>query len=317
MRVHHINNVNTALQVLEANGVKLVNISAGDIADGNPKLTLGLVWTVIVHWQVAAHLRDLCPGSGSEREVRHTTLERTLLAWCRAQTRDYAGVDVRDFTASWSDGLAFNALLHRWRPQLFDYAAVAARAPLARLDHAFAAAHAHLAIPRLLDPEDVHTPHPDKKSIMTYLMCLFQSLPHAPDELAEGEAGGGDAGTGTTTRSRPVSAATTGSGELGGYSAAFEEVLAWLLEAEERLAAAPPPGEGAGAGEGEGAGERDELAALKETFHSHERFLLELAEEQARVGAVLEEGARLVLDAGLSRDEAAEVRLQVHIYITY
>lgn len=41
MRVHHINNVNTALQVLDANGVKLVNISSNDVVDGNPKLTLG------------------------------------------------------------------------------------------------------------------------------------------------------------------------------------------------------------------------------------------------------------------------------------
>lgn len=32
--------------------VKLVNISSNDIVDGNPKLTLGLVWSVILHWQV-------------------------------------------------------------------------------------------------------------------------------------------------------------------------------------------------------------------------------------------------------------------------
>lgn len=62
-------------------------------------------------------------------------------------------MDVRDFTTSWSDGLALNALLHRWRPQLFDYAAVLRRAPTARLEHAFALAHSHLGIPRLLDPE--------------------------------------------------------------------------------------------------------------------------------------------------------------------
>lgn len=41
MRVHHINNVNTALQVLDSSGVKLVNISSNDIVDGNPKLILG------------------------------------------------------------------------------------------------------------------------------------------------------------------------------------------------------------------------------------------------------------------------------------
>lgn len=100
--------------------------------------------------------------------------------------------------------------------------------------------------------------------------------------------------------SRPLSTATTGSGELGGYYTAFEEVLAWLLEAEERLAEAPAPG-------------GEDLARLKEHFHGHERFLLELAEQQGRVGAVLEEGARLVLDGALERDEAAEVRLQVRL----
>ena len=30
----------------------MVNISNNDIVDGNPKLTLGLVWSIILHWQV-------------------------------------------------------------------------------------------------------------------------------------------------------------------------------------------------------------------------------------------------------------------------
>lgn len=33
--------------------VKLVNISNNDIVDGNAKLTLGLVWSIILHWQVS------------------------------------------------------------------------------------------------------------------------------------------------------------------------------------------------------------------------------------------------------------------------
>jgi hypothetical protein len=32
--------------------IKLVNIRADDIVDGNPKLTLGLIWTIILHFQV-------------------------------------------------------------------------------------------------------------------------------------------------------------------------------------------------------------------------------------------------------------------------
>ncbi|XP_075984488.1 dystrophin isoform X7 [Anticarsia gemmatalis] len=304
MRVHHINNVNTALQVLDANGVKLVNISSNDIVDGNPKLTLGLVWSIILHWQVHYHLKELMS------ELQQTNLEKTLLAWCRTHTGNYAGVSVRNFTSSWSDGLAFNALLHRWRPQLFDYTAVVGRSPAARLEHAFNVAHAHLGIDKLLDPEDVNTPNPDKKSIMMYVMCLFQSLPHSSEDVADLDSVASEPTTPVTTNppeqvssSRPLSTATTGSVELGGYYAAFEEVLAWLLEAEERLAEAP-------------ATDTDDLQRLKEHFHSHEKFLLELSEQQCRVGGVLEEGARLVLEAGLTRDEAAEVRLQLRLLNT-
>lgn len=73
--------------------------------------------------------------------------------------------------------------------------------------------------------------------------------------------------------SRPVSGATTASAELGGYGAALEDVLAWLLEAEERLAAQPPlPAAGTGdAASGDSpAGDTAHLHALKEQFHTHE-----------------------------------------------
>ncbi|CAG0880403.1 unnamed protein product, partial [Darwinula stevensoni] len=43
MRFHKIQNVQTVLDFLRHLGIKLVNIRAEDIVDGNPKLTLGLV----------------------------------------------------------------------------------------------------------------------------------------------------------------------------------------------------------------------------------------------------------------------------------
>ncbi|XP_045779365.1 dystrophin, isoforms A/C/F/G/H-like isoform X4 [Maniola jurtina] len=323
MRVHQLNNVNAALRALAAAGVRLVNISSGDIVDGNPKLILGLVWSIILHWQVHYHLKELMS------ELQQTNLEKTLLAWCRTHTQNYMGVKVENFTSSWSDGLAFNALLHRWRPQLFDYSTLLRLTAAQRLEHAFALAQRHLGIDRLLDPEDVNTPNPDKKSIMMYVMCLFQSLPHASEEVAhtenaeqvehtEGPSDTGDeqaspvdanaevGGGGSAAASRPVSVATTCSVELGAYGAALEDALAALLDGEERLNASPLPEE---AEDQPGA----YLAALKEHFHSHEKFLLELSEQQCRVGAVLEEGARLVREQALSRDEANEVRLQMRL----
>ncbi|XP_011268951.1 dystrophin isoform X8 [Camponotus floridanus] len=311
MRVHHLNNVNKALQILEQNNVKLVNISSNDIVDGNPKLTLGLVWSIILHWQVHYHLKDLMT------ELQQTNLEKTLLAWCRQNSQNYPGVDIKNFTTSWSDGLAFNAILHRWKPHLFDFNNIARKHPNARLDHAFRLAQEHLDIERLLDPEDVNTSVPDKKSIMMYVMCLFQSLPHSGDDVGELDLSiASDStpvspvttpGTENTLSfsnfglpaSRPISLATNVSVELGGYQVALEDVLTWLLEAEDKLNHAPEPG--------------STLDILKQQFHEHETFLMELSGHQDGVGTVLEEGARLLAEGGLHKDEEHEVRVQMSL----
>lgn len=60
---------------------------------------------------------------------------------------------MKNFTTSWSDGLAFNALIHRWRSELFDFHNITRKHPNARLEHAFRVAQEHLGIERLLDPE--------------------------------------------------------------------------------------------------------------------------------------------------------------------
>ena len=59
MRFHAIQNVETALRFLRYKEIKLVNIRGEDIVDGNPKLTLGLIWTIILHFQVGRRVRRL------------------------------------------------------------------------------------------------------------------------------------------------------------------------------------------------------------------------------------------------------------------
>ena len=41
-----------------------------------------------------------------------------ILIWCQCRTREYDNVKITNFTSSWSDGLAFCALIHHFFPQV-------------------------------------------------------------------------------------------------------------------------------------------------------------------------------------------------------
>uniref|UniRef100_A0A2A4JSK4 Uncharacterized protein n=1 Tax=Heliothis virescens TaxID=7102 RepID=A0A2A4JSK4_HELVI len=137
---------------------------------------------------------------------------------------------------------------------------------------------------------------------MMYVMWPFQSLPHSCEDVADLESIHSDPArrlplSRPRWRHRPLSTATTGSVELGGYYA--------------RLRGGAGVAAGGGGAAGGGARARGRGAGAAQGALPRARaLLLELAAQQARVGGVLDEGARL-LDAGLSRDEAAEVRLQL------
>lgn len=63
-------------------------------------------------------------------------------------------MDIKNFSTSWSDGLAFGALLHRWRPEVLDFAQLASKTDATeRLETVFKVAQDVLGIERLLDPE--------------------------------------------------------------------------------------------------------------------------------------------------------------------
>ncbi|OTF84186.1 hypothetical protein BLA29_003904, partial [Euroglyphus maynei] len=96
-------------------------------------------------------------------------------------TQGYPGVNVTDFTHSWKDGLAFNAILHRNRPDLLDYRSCRTRTAIENLENAFTIAENDLGVTKLLDPEDVHCPNPDEKSLITYISSLYELFPEPPE----------------------------------------------------------------------------------------------------------------------------------------
>ncbi|XP_042362490.1 LOW QUALITY PROTEIN: plectin a [Plectropomus leopardus] len=173
MRFHKLQNVQIALDFLKHRQVKLVNIRNDDIADGNPKLTLGLIWTIILHFQIS----DIQVNGQSD----DMTAKEKLLLWSQRMVEGYQGLRCDNFTTSWRDGKLFNAIIHKHRPTLIDMSQVYRQSNQENLEQAFSVAERDLGVTRLLDPEDVDVPHPDEKSIITYVSSLYDAMPRVPD----------------------------------------------------------------------------------------------------------------------------------------
>uniref|UniRef100_A0A8D3DJ03 Dystonin n=1 Tax=Scophthalmus maximus TaxID=52904 RepID=A0A8D3DJ03_SCOMX len=172
MRFHRLQNVQIALDYLKRRQVKLVNIRNDDITDGNPKLTLGLIWTIILHFQISEiHVTG---------ESEDMTAKERLLLWSKQITDGYVGVRCANFTTSWRDGRLFNAIIHKYRPDLVDMSHVSTQSNRSNLEHAFCMAE-QLGVARLLDPEDVDVQSPDEKSVITYVSTLYDAFPKVPD----------------------------------------------------------------------------------------------------------------------------------------
>ncbi|XP_052002386.1 plectin-like [Xyrauchen texanus] len=173
MRFHKLQNVQIALDFLRHRQVKLVNIRNDDIADGNPKLTLGLIWTIILHFQIS----DIQVNGQSD----DMSAKEKLLLWSQRMVEGYQGIRCVNFTTSWRDGKLFNAVIHKHEPRLIDMTKVYHQTNLENLEQAFTLAEQELGVTRLLDPEDVDVPHPDEKSIITYVSSLYDAMPRVPD----------------------------------------------------------------------------------------------------------------------------------------
>ncbi|XP_040280539.1 microtubule-actin cross-linking factor 1 isoform X5 [Bufo bufo] len=172
MRFHRLQNVQIALDFLKQRQVKLVNIRNDDITDGNPKLTLGLIWTIILHFQISDIYVSGESGDMSAKEK--------LLLWTQKVTAGYIGVKCTNFSSCWSDGKMFNAIIHRYRPDLVDMQKVEIQSNRENLEQAFEIAES-LGVTRLLDAEDVDVNSPDEKSVITYVSSIYDAFPKVPE----------------------------------------------------------------------------------------------------------------------------------------
>ncbi|XP_036791817.1 smoothelin isoform X2 [Oncorhynchus mykiss] len=105
------------------------------------------------------------------------SIKQMLLDWCRAKTRSYQNVDIQNFSSSWSDGMAFCALVHNFFPEAFDYSSLNPANRRHNFEVAFSTAEKLADCPELLDVEDmVRMREPDWKCVYTYLQEFYRGL---------------------------------------------------------------------------------------------------------------------------------------------
>ncbi|XP_066484750.1 calmin isoform X2 [Tiliqua scincoides] len=219
-RIFRLNNIAKALKFLEDSNVKLVSIDAAEIADGNSSMVLGLIWNIILFFQIKeltgnlnrnSSSSSLSSGpSGPDSDTSHPSTPnversmsvsvkdqrkaiRALLTWVQRKTRKY-GVAVQDFASSWRSGLAFLATIKAIDSSLVDMKQALEKSPRENLEDAFTIAQDYLGIPRLLEPEDIMVESPDEQSIMTYVAQFLEHFPELegedfsdPDKESPGE----------------------------------------------------------------------------------------------------------------------------------
>ncbi|XP_063750418.1 spectrin family protein isoform X3 [Eleginops maclovinus] len=167
MRIHCLENVDKALQFLKEQKVHLENMGSHDIVDGNHRLTLGLIWTIILRFQI----QDISVETGDNKEKK--SAKEALLLWCQMKTAGYPNVNIHNFTTSWRDGLAFSAIVHKHRPDVIEFDNLKRSNAHYNLQNAFNVAENNLGLTKLLDPEDVNVDQPDEKSIITYVATYY------------------------------------------------------------------------------------------------------------------------------------------------
>uniref|UniRef100_A0A4W6D1S3 Spectrin beta chain n=1 Tax=Lates calcarifer TaxID=8187 RepID=A0A4W6D1S3_LATCA len=182
MRIHCLENVDKALQFLKEQRVHLENVGSHDIVDGNHRLTLGLIWTIILRFQIQVIKIE----TEDNRETR--SAKDALLLWCQMKTAGYPEVNIQNFTTCWRDGLAFNALIHRHRPDLIEFHKLTRSNATHNLQQAFNIAEQHLGLTKLLDPEGESVClNPDEKSIITYVVSYYHYFSKMKALIVEGK----------------------------------------------------------------------------------------------------------------------------------
>ncbi|KAG2392244.1 hypothetical protein C9374_012496 [Naegleria lovaniensis] len=225
-KFHKIANLNMVIdrinQVVESMGIKL-QFSAEQIFNGEKRQVLGLIWTLILRFQINKSALEVEQPKPTPKEVEPVKVDTTteqatvtvtpvepvkqniptkqqkptkanagdsakqeLLRWVQEKLKPYENeFVVKDFTHSWQDGKALSALISTLKPKALKYKKIdfVNTTPLEINTNAIRIAEEELDIPEIIDPEDI-TDAPEELSLMTYI-SYFRDYDNLHPEAAQ------------------------------------------------------------------------------------------------------------------------------------
>lgn len=107
-----------------------------------------------------------------------SSIKQILLEWCRSKTIGYQNIDIQNFSSSWSDGMAFCALVHSFFPTEFDYTSLSPANRRHNFELAFGTAEVKAGCDRLIEVDDmmIMGRKPDPMCVFTYVQSLYNHL---------------------------------------------------------------------------------------------------------------------------------------------
>ncbi|XP_039201633.1 filamin-C isoform X2 [Crotalus tigris] len=158
-----LENVSVALEFLDREHIKLVSIDSKAIVDGNLKLILGLIWTLILHYSISMPMWE----DEDEEDAKKQTPKQRLLGWIQNKVPQ---LPITNFNRDWQDGKALGALVDNCAPGLCpDWETWDPRQPVENAREAMQQADDWLGVPQVIAPEEIVDPNVDEHSVMTYL----------------------------------------------------------------------------------------------------------------------------------------------------
>ncbi|XP_056625965.1 smoothelin-like 1 [Triplophysa dalaica] len=145
---------------------------------------------------MAKFQKDQTPGVRNFKVQQTSTgmgggasIKQKIIQWCKIKTKTYEGVNIENFSSSWSDGLAFCALVHNFFPDAFDFSSLKASEQEKNFTLAFSTAESLADCCPLLEVSDMILmgKNPDPMCVFTYVQALCHHLSKIDKERKEKE----------------------------------------------------------------------------------------------------------------------------------